>query len=153
MQNSKLGLDFQKVAHAKNVARNIADDVQKFVDQYTTVAVERTLCRLLGIDGIDANTVPLPNVLVDEIKDKGVLNQGILFFIGNAILETGMNPQEIAEKVAENQLDLTTLPIHQPEEIKRALQPYVEASIQRITERRNKKQHSSRGSKMAKYSW
>lgn len=141
MQNSKLGLDFQKVAHAKNVARNIADDVQKFVDQYTTVAVERTLCRLLGIDGIDANTVPLPNVLVDEIKDKGVLNQGILFFIGNAILETGMNPQEIAEKVAENQLDLTTLPTHQPEEIKRALQPYVEASIQRISERRNKKQH------------
>ena len=108
MQNSKLGLDFQKVAHAKNVARNIADDVQKFVDQYTTVAVERTLCRLLGIDGIDANTVPLPNVLVDEIKDKGVLNQGILFFIGNAILETGMNPQEIAEKVA-NQTSFATL--------------------------------------------
>ena len=83
MQNSKLGLDFEKVAHAKAVARNIADDVQKFVDQYTTVAVERTLCRLLGIDGVDANTVPLPNVLVDEIKDKGVLNQGVLLFLGN----------------------------------------------------------------------
>ena len=73
MQNSKLGLDFTKVAHAKDVARKIADDVQKFVEQYSTVAVERTLCRLLGIDGVDANTVPLPNVLVDEIKDKGVL--------------------------------------------------------------------------------
>ena len=58
MQNSKLGLDFTKVAHAKDVARKIADDVQKFVEQYSTVAVERTLCRLLGIDGIDANTVP-----------------------------------------------------------------------------------------------
>lgn len=60
-----------------------------------------TLCRLLGIDGVDANTVPLPNVLVDEIKDKGVLSQGILFFLGNTIVETGMNPQQIAEKVAE----------------------------------------------------
>ena len=49
MQNSKLGLDFTKVAHAKDVARKIADDVQKFVEQYSTVAVERTLCRLLGI--------------------------------------------------------------------------------------------------------
>ena len=28
MQNSKLGLDFTKVAHAKDVARKIADDVQ-----------------------------------------------------------------------------------------------------------------------------
>ena len=91
MQNSKLGLDFTKVAHAKDVARKIADDVQKFVEQYSTVAVERTLCRLLGIDGVDANTVPLPNVLVDEIKDKGVLGEGILFFLGNAIVETGMN--------------------------------------------------------------
>ena len=101
MQNSKLGLDFTKVAHAKDVARKIADDVQKFVEQYSTVAVERTLCRLLGIDRVDANTVPLPNVLVDEIKDKGVLGEGILFFLGNAIVETGMNPQQIAEKVAE----------------------------------------------------
>ena len=33
MQNSKLGLDFTKVAHAKDVARKIADDVQKFVEQ------------------------------------------------------------------------------------------------------------------------
>lgn len=112
MQNSKLGLDFTKVAHAKDVARKIADDVQKFVEQYSTVAVERTLCRLLGIDGVDANTVPLPNVLVDEIKDKGVLGEGILFFLGNAIVETGMNPQQIAEKVAEGTLDITTLPVH-----------------------------------------
>ena len=37
MQNSKLGLDFTKVAHAKDVARKIADDVQKFVEQYSTV--------------------------------------------------------------------------------------------------------------------
>ena len=102
MQNSKLGLDFTKVAHAKDVARKIADDVQKFVEQYSTVAVERTLCRLLGIDGVDANTVPLPNVLVDEIKDKGVLGEGILFFLGNAIVETGMvtkrNPRSHTEK-------------------------------------------------------
>ena len=65
---SKVGLDFQKVAHAKNVAKNIADDVQQFVDQYTTVAVERTICRLLGVDGVDENEVPLPNILVDQIK-------------------------------------------------------------------------------------
>ena len=141
MQNSKLGLDFTKVAHAKDVARKIADDVQKFVEQYSTVAVERTLCRLLGIDGIDANTVPLPNVLVDEIKDKGVLGEGILFFLGNAIVETGMNPQQIAEKVAEGTLDITTLPIHPTDKIKAALKPHVDASIKRISDRRAKKEN------------
>ena len=54
---SKLGLDSQKISHAKQIAKNIANDVQNFVDGYTTVTVERTVCRLLGIDGVDANGV------------------------------------------------------------------------------------------------
>ena len=71
MQNSsKLGLDFGKVESAKAVSKKIAADVQQFVDRYTTVAVERTLCRLIGIDGVDENAVPLPNVVVDEVKEK-----------------------------------------------------------------------------------
>ena len=52
---SKLGIDFDKVGHAREMARKIADQVQDFVDGYTTVAVERTLCRLLGIDGVDVH--------------------------------------------------------------------------------------------------
>ena len=73
MGKSKLGLDFQKVKHAKELAGKIADDVQNFVDQYTTVTVERTLCRLIGIDGVDANDVPLPNVVVNQLQENGVL--------------------------------------------------------------------------------
>ena len=83
MQKSKVGLDFEKVEYARGLARKIADGVQDFVGNYTTVAVERTLCRLLGIDGIDANEVPLPNVVVDELKSKGVLGQGVMFFMEN----------------------------------------------------------------------
>ncbi|MBQ4432721.1 MAG: D-lysine 5,6-aminomutase subunit alpha, partial [Bacteroidales bacterium] len=78
MEKSKLGLDFEKVKYAKELAGTIANDVQKFVDQYTTVTVERTLCRLIGIDGIDNNDVPLPNVVVNELQEKGVLKEGVL---------------------------------------------------------------------------
>jgi len=139
MQRSKLGLDFEKVGHAKEVSKRIADDVQKFVDNYSTVAVERTLCRLLGIDGVDGNEVPLPNVVVDAIKDKGVLSEGVMFFIGNAILETGMNPQQIAEKIAEGELEITTLPIRSIEEIQNAIQPFVDENINKIRERKAKR--------------
>lgn len=141
MHKSKLGLDFVKVDHAKSVARNIAEDVQKFVEQYTTVAVERSLCRLMGIDGVDENGVPLPNVLVDSIKDKGVLGDGIMYFLGNAILSERLNPQEIAEKTACGELDITTLPAHPEEEIKEAVRPYVEAGLDRIRKRREKREH------------
>lgn len=141
MYKSKLGLDFTKVSHAKDVARRIAEDVQGFVEQYTTVAVERTLCRLLGIDGIDAHEVPLPNVVVNSLKDKSLLGEGVMYYLGNAIIETGLGPQAIAEQIGEGSLDLTALPAHSDDEVKAALEPYVQASLKRISDRRAKKEH------------
>lgn len=132
MNKSKLGLDFAQVDAAKQLAKNIAGQVQEFVDGYTTVAVERTLCRLIGIDGIDENGVPLPNRVVDATLEKGVLNQGVLYFIGNAIIETGNNPQEIAEKVAAGQLDITALKLNDKAAIEAAVQPYIDACLTRI---------------------
>ena len=141
MQKSKVGLDFTKVEYARGIAKKIADQVQDFVGNYTTVAVERTLCRLLGIDGVDANDVPLPNVVVDELKGKGVLNQGVMFYIGNAMLETKLSAQAIAEQMAEGKLDVTQLPLHPVEEIKKALQPTINATIERIRNNRLRREN------------
>ncbi len=137
---SKLGLDFGKVAHAREVAGRIADGVQGFVEDYTTVAVERTLCRLMGIDGVDANEVPLPNVVVDELKSKGVLGEGALFFLANAIADTGLTPQEIAERIAEGKIDITKTPVADTSARNKALEPYVRGSMERITERRRRRE-------------
>lgn len=141
MQKSKVGLDFQKVEHARSIAKKIADQVQDFVGNYTTVAVERTICRLLGVDGVDANEVPLPNVLVDELKSKGLLGHGVMFFLGNAIIATGKNPQQIAEAIAAGELDLAQLPMQSEAEIKAALQPYIDNTIDRIRTRRQRREH------------
>lgn len=141
MQKSKLGLNFHKVAKARQIAGNIAGDVQKFADQYTTVAVERTLCRLMGIDGIDANEAPLPNILVDELKNQGVLSQGVLYYLGNQIAETGLSPQEIANRVSERTLDITKVKVHSRKEIETALQPYINASIDRIKANRKRREN------------
>lgn len=140
MQTSKLGLDFKKVEQAKQVSKNIADEVQKFVNNYTTVAVERTLCRLMGIDGVDANEVPLPNIVVDSIKEKNVLGQGVLFYLGNAILETGLTPQAIAEKISSNELDIVEMKLHPMDQIQQALEPFVNASISRIKANRERRE-------------
>jgi beta-lysine 5,6-aminomutase alpha subunit len=141
MQKSKLGIDFGKVERARGVARNIALDVQKFVDNYTTVAVERTLCRLLGIDGIDADAVPLPNVVVDHIRAKGGLGEGVMFWMGNAVIATKLTPQQIAGQISKAELDITQLPAKSTDEILLALKPYMDASVNRISERRARRQH------------
>ena len=131
-EKSKLGLDFAQVAVAKQLAKQIADQVQEFVDGYTTVTVERTLCRLIGIDGIDENEVPMPNRVVDALHEAGVLSQGVLYFMGNAILETGLAPQAIAERISRNELDVTSLPLHPLPEIQKAILPYIEQCLTRI---------------------
>lgn len=141
MKKSKIGIDFKKVEQARNSARSIAEEVKKFADNYTTVAVERTLCRLLGIDGVDENDVPLPNVLVDELKDRGVLSQGVIFYLGNAMLETGLEPQAIAEKVAKGDLDITQLPIRLDDEIQKAVAPWVQKSLERISANRRRREN------------
>ena len=137
--DSKLGLDFNKVAQARQLAKNIADHVQEFVEQYTTVAVERTLCRLMGIDGVDANQVPLPNVVVETLKDKGVLNEGALFFIANAMIQTGLKPQQIAEQVAEGKLDITKVVTRDAKKIAETLQPVVDENVARIRARHDRR--------------
>ena len=140
MQKSKLGLDFEKVEYARSLAKGIAEDVQAFVEQYTTVAVERTLCRLMGIDGIDENEVPLPNVVVEALKDKGVLNEGALFFIANAMIQTGLKPQQIAEKVAAGELDITRVVTTDQKQIADVLQPVIDESMERIRARRARRE-------------
>ena len=138
---SKLGLDFKKVEHAKSLAKDIANEVQAFVESKTTVAVERTLCRLMGIDGVDENQVPLPNVVVDDLKSKGVLGEGVLFYIANAMVNTGLTPQEVAEKVATGALDLTKIEVADKAAIEAVLQPVIDESIAKIRARRERREN------------
>ncbi|MBQ5517262.1 MAG: lysine 5,6-aminomutase subunit alpha, partial [Bacteroidales bacterium] len=140
MNKSKLGLDQRKVDRARQLARAIAEDVQSFADGYTTVAVERTICRLLGIDGVDENQVPLPNVVVDSLKDAGVLGQGVMFYMGNAMVATGKTPQEIAEAVSAGTLDLVKVPVASQKQAEEALRPVILGSIERIRTRRNRRE-------------
>ena len=97
--SDKLRLNQENVDKARASARRIAEDVQSFIDLHTTVTVERTVCRLLGIDGINALDVPLPNVVVDHMTEKGLLGVGAAYLIGSAMLSTGKTPQEIAEAI------------------------------------------------------
>ncbi|MFI3297735.1 MAG: lysine 5,6-aminomutase subunit alpha [bacterium] len=139
-KTGKLGIDFDRVAYAKGISKNIADKVQNFVGEYTTVTVERTLCRLVGIDGVDCNDVPLPNVVVDTLHEKGVLSIGALHFLGNAVIEFGISPAEIADKMGKNEIDITTIPSHSSTEIEKALAPYIDASIAKIKSNRTRRE-------------
>jgi len=105
----KLGLDPGRVAACRQAARQIADGVAERIAGRTTVSVERSVTRLLGVDGADELEVPLPNVLVDHVHDRGGLGRGVAHWIGNAMIQSGRSPQQLAEAVSAGELDLLEL--------------------------------------------
>ncbi|MTI53289.1 lysine 5,6-aminomutase subunit alpha [Geosporobacter ferrireducens] len=138
---SKLNLDESLIKKARNAAKVIAEDTQQFIDQHTTVTVERTIARLLGIDGVDEIEKPLPNVVVDNIIEGGGLSSGTAYWIGNAMVHTGKDPQAVAEMVARGEVDLTKIPVASDEKIRLAIQPLAEEMVERI--RQNRKQREA----------
>lgn len=138
---SKLNLDKAKVEKARELAGRIAKDTQQFVDLHTTVTVERTICRLLGIDGVNDIEVPLPNLVVDQLVENHALGIGAAFYISNAMIQTGKSPQEIAEAISRGELDITKLPLADPFEIKINLQDSVKSMVKLIKENRGKREN------------
>ncbi|MDD2215529.1 MAG: lysine 5,6-aminomutase subunit alpha [Eubacteriales bacterium] len=129
---SKLNLDPKVIDSARSCAARIAEEMQTFIDRHTTVSTERTVARLLGIDGVDDVDTPLPNVVVDVIKDGGGLPRGAAYWIGNAMIQTGLTPREIGERVGNGQLDIVKLPIASITEVKKKIIPVVLESLDKI---------------------
>jgi len=140
MMESKINLNMELVDDCRNAARNIATDTQEFIERHTTVSVERTVCRLLGIDGVNDYMVPLPNVVVDNIKKGEGLSSGAAVYIGNAMLKYSMTPQMVAEKVAKEELDLTKIPMGDIFDIKLELDKTAKETVAKIRKNSNRRE-------------
>jgi len=135
----KLNLEQEKIERARMAAASVAEGVMGEIKPRTTVAVERTILRLLGVDGIDEAEIPLPNVLVEKLQGAQALPCGVAHWMGRAILATGKNPQEIAREVADGKMDLLDQPLYGDEEIRRALEPHVREGLEWIRDQRRRR--------------
>ncbi len=110
MGDSKLDIDPGVVESCRQAAAQIAAGIAEQTAGKTTLSVERTVARFLGVDGINELEIPLPNVLVDHVRDRGGLGRGVAYWLGNAMLQTGRSSQALAEAVSAGELDLLGLP-------------------------------------------
>ena len=98
-------LENDQVNRVKELASNIADKVQEFIVNYSSVSVERTILRLYGIDGVDSFGTPLPNRIVDLWLDHADLSAGISHPFATAMLKSGKDAQKTAELIIAGKLD------------------------------------------------
>lgn len=136
----KLKLDWVKVDKARQAASAIADRVVEDLGPYTTVTVERAICRLFGIDGVDRYDVPLANRVVDQLRSGNVAEQGAAYWLAQGALSTGLAPQTLAEAVAAGSLDLTAQEKHHAFDCQLWAKEQAEKAVSRIRKNRAARQ-------------
>ena len=88
-----------QIDQARALAQQIIEPVFHLIARNTTVSVERTVLRLLGIDGVGTEGAPLSNLMVDKLKDAGVLGRGAAYWYGRALLLGARSPLEAVERL------------------------------------------------------
>lgn len=129
---NKLKLDKTKINKARELSTQIAEQTQEFIDIHTTVTVERTIARLLGIDGVDEFDVPIPNVLVSQLQKTDKLGNGISSYIASVLKEKEITVKHLEELVRTSSLDISTFEPLSKEETLHILHPYITDSLYRI---------------------
>src|SRR3954470_23196890 len=96
-----LPIDPAIVDECRSLAARIVDPVQRFIAAHTTVSIERTVLRALGVDGADAEGVPLVNTAVDRLVAAGRLGDGAAHAVG-WLMANGhaQGPQDAVESIA-----------------------------------------------------
>ncbi|MBS4054842.1 MAG: lysine 5,6-aminomutase subunit alpha [Thermaerobacter sp.] len=136
---SKLNLDLEKVTRARQAAAHVAASLQEFIAGHTTVAVERTVARLFGIDGVDSEGVPLPNLVVEDLVRGGGMGKGAAFYIANACVALNATPMEVATELALGRLTLTKVQ-PAPSGVKEAISDLAHQALQKIASGRRERE-------------
>ncbi|MFA5576700.1 MAG: lysine 5,6-aminomutase subunit alpha, partial [Tissierellaceae bacterium] len=77
---------------------------------------------------------------VDNIKEGGGLERGAAYWMGNAVLSTGLSAQEVAEKIAIGEIDITKIPAQDEEKIREKIGEIAEATADKIKANREKRE-------------
>jgi beta-lysine 5,6-aminomutase alpha subunit len=134
----ELRIDRDRVERCRRLAAAIADPVEAFIAAHSTVSVERGVLRLLGVDGITSEEIPLPNAVVDSLAPD-VLGRGVALPFGKALAETGLSPQALAETIASGRSSLEAYGETPDDAARGALRPYVAAALAHITGQREER--------------
>ncbi|MEI8170097.1 MAG: lysine 5,6-aminomutase subunit alpha [Rhodoferax sp.] len=105
---TQLTLDQAQIDRARDSAGRIARQVFDEMSQFTTTTVERATLRLLGIDGVDENYVPLPNRVVEHLQAHNLLQHGAATAVVAAMQAHNLTAQQVAEAVTAGTLTLTS---------------------------------------------
>ncbi len=102
---AEIPLNLMQIKKVKNLAKEISDNVQKIIVKKSSVSVERTVLRLYGVDGVNSDKTPLVNRVVDILKEKKLLKNGVSKYFAAAMLESGRDAKTTAELIDQGKIE------------------------------------------------
>ncbi len=121
-----LKLDQSLIDEARALAQHIVAPIIDYINAHTTVTIERTTLRLIGVDGVDEEDVPLPNRVVDGAMS--LLPGGILRPFIAAMLTHQLDAQVTAEAIGCREIVLHEVLVDD------ATQPAIDAEALRLVQ-------------------
>jgi len=127
----ELQIDRKAIDRCRELAVEIASPVHAFIEQHSTVSVERSVLRLLGVDGVDADGVPVPNLIIDAL-DEPELARGAALAFGRVLAKTGLEPRVAGEQIANGMLALSDFASVATEAARKAVVTHTRRGLERI---------------------
>jgi beta-lysine 5,6-aminomutase alpha subunit len=134
----ELRIDREAVANCRDLAAAIAAPVSAFIDAHSTVSVERAVLRLLGVDGVGPEEVPVANLIVDALSPEDRARGAALAF-GRGLAQTGLEPKKLGEQIASGALTLEQFSSVPDEAAREIVRRYAKRSLDQIASRREER--------------
>ncbi len=133
---AQLFVEPDRIVRARELARAAAMGVQAFIDRHTTVSIERTVLRLLGIAGAGSRGAPLANLMVDRLRDAGVLKDGAAYWLGRALRAApGKDPLQAIERISAHPAKLPALGAAEEEQLREEMRAEARAAVRELRAR------------------
>ena len=132
----KLSIDPKIVDKCHELSEDITSRVARELSTLSTVAIERTVARFAGVDGVTPDGVPLPNVVVNHLVEKGKIHDGVAMHLANACLALDKTPQQVAEMIARGETDLSAIEWQGTEAVTEKAREICQGSVDKIRARR-----------------
>jgi beta-lysine 5,6-aminomutase alpha subunit len=95
-----LQLDRAVVERCRALADQVTAQVLEMVRRHTTVSIERTVLRLFGLHDAGPRGVPLVNLAVDALHERGLLGRGAAYWMGYALRRGATDPLTVVDRIA-----------------------------------------------------
>ncbi len=141
---AKLNLDRDVIDDCRELAENVVHPVLVYVNRHSTVAIERSVLRLLGFEGAyevePGMPYPQANLIVDKLS-KQHLKDGVATIIAGVKRQFPKLPQsQITEKIMKDEVNLDDAADISPDQARSILRPWIDGAIRHIDKTRYHKE-------------